>query len=390
MLIYISTNQLVFTLQNKALTHNDLTYQFVGRRRELGTTMTEGLTVLIILSSICLIQTEEVPRHITLTELELGANVTFSCSFPKEIKFLHWYKQSLGKVSQTIASGVYAKLEKTEPFRNQRFQVQKANGTWSLTISFVDKEDEALYFCQSGTEYLQTFIDGFYLAVKDDGQQTAVYVDQSPDRAAVWEGDSVTLHCSLLSEKNQSPVKCPGSNSVHWFRAGSGKSQPSFIYRNNNSTDDDFGRKCVYSFSRTLQDSSDAGTYYCAVVTCGDILFGKGTQVDTRAKPGLLICVLGGLLVCCVIVIVFLLFYINRERAGIRVSPCLRNDVLTEDRSSYLDKDEYALSYTALSFSRKNITHSNKRRDHAECVYSGVREKVQSHTQLSLQAEQCL
>ena len=92
----------------------------------------------------------------------------------------------------------------------------------------------------------------------------------------------MTFQCSLLSKNKENRVECPGRGSVHWFRAASGKSHPSIIYSHRNSTDDDLGRSCVYHFSKILQDSSDAGTYYCAVVTCGEILFGKGTQLNTR------------------------------------------------------------------------------------------------------------
>ena len=127
------------------------------------------VTVNLIFSSGH-IQTEEVPHLITLTELELGGNITFNCSVSKEIRFRHWYKQSLGKMVQTVGSGVYGQIKQIEPFKNPRFQIHEGNGRWLLTITSVSKEDEAVYFCQSGSEYLQTFINGFFLAVKGNKQ----------------------------------------------------------------------------------------------------------------------------------------------------------------------------------------------------------------------------
>uniref|UniRef100_A0A671Y4B9 Ig-like domain-containing protein n=1 Tax=Sparus aurata TaxID=8175 RepID=A0A671Y4B9_SPAAU len=42
----------------------------------------------------------------------------------------------------------------------------------------------------------------------------------------------------------------------------------------------DTQKSCVYHFSKKVS-SSDAGTYYCAVATCGEILFGNGAKVET-------------------------------------------------------------------------------------------------------------
>ncbi|KAL0189458.1 hypothetical protein M9458_016557, partial [Cirrhinus mrigala] len=38
---------------------------------------------------------------------------------------------------------------------------------------------------------------------------------------------------------------------------------------------------CVYSLSLRNIKPSDAGTYYCAVVTCREILFGHGINLAT-------------------------------------------------------------------------------------------------------------
>lgn len=67
---------------------------------------------------------------------------------------------------QTIASGVYINIKLTEPFNNSRFQAQRTVNEMILTISSVKKEDEAFYFCQSGTEFSQNFVKGFFLTIK--------------------------------------------------------------------------------------------------------------------------------------------------------------------------------------------------------------------------------
>lgn len=86
------------------------------------------------------------------------------------------------------------------------------------------------------------------------------------------------LQC-LLHSSQETNTQCPESNRVHWFRTGSGNSLPSIIYTQNN-TDKYNVRSCVYHLSKTLQDSSDDGIYYCAMVACGEILFGEGTKLE--------------------------------------------------------------------------------------------------------------
>jgi len=96
----------------------------------------------------------------------------------------------------------------------------------------------------------------------------------------------VTVQCSVLF--NFEKKSCPAEHSVYWFRAGSDKSPPSLIYAHENSGDGcesclevNSTQKCVYSFSKNIT-SSDAGTYYCAVAACGEIIFGNGNKLDVK------------------------------------------------------------------------------------------------------------
>ncbi len=103
---------------------------------------------------------------------------------------------------------------------------------------------------------------------------------QSPETASVKPGESVPLQCSLLSKNNKNSVQCPGENSVYWLRAASGESNPSIIHTRRDRTDEQEKESCVYRLSKTIRNSSDTGTYYCAVVTRREILFGEGTEVE--------------------------------------------------------------------------------------------------------------
>ncbi|XP_047196547.1 uncharacterized protein LOC118112475 [Hippoglossus stenolepis] len=270
--------------------------------------MLTPLVTLVLLRSVSLTQTAEVPPQISLMVVGIGQNATLQCQVSeKEGKFFHWYKQTHGYLIQTVATGTFSRQTLQEQFRNSRFTVTEGKSHYSLTIANVAKEDEATYFCQNGTAYSQTFVNGIFLAVSGNkNQQKSVLVKQSPETESVRPGASVILQCSLLFKHKENLVQCPVNNSVHWFRAGSGRSHPGFIYTQSSRRDEQEEKSCVYSLSKTIHNSSDAGTYYCAVVTCGEILFGEGTKVETTQETDLLVIVLGVLLALCVIVIAIL------------------------------------------------------------------------------------
>ncbi|KAG7517403.1 immunoglobulin lambda-1 light chain-like [Solea senegalensis] len=114
---------------------------------------------------------------------------------------------------------------------------------------------------------------------------------ENPEKVSGRPGQQATLQCSLVSKSKGNTVQCPGRDSVSLFRAGSGSglSRPNFIYVHENSDDDD-------------------GTHRCAVLTCGNILFGEETKVETRQEWHLVVAVLGALLALCLIVIAVLVF----------------------------------------------------------------------------------
>ncbi|XP_034399681.1 uncharacterized protein LOC117737685 [Cyclopterus lumpus] len=242
--------------------------------------MISRLAALILLCTVYLIQTAEVPQQVPLTLAQLGGNVTLWCSVSeKEGKAFYWFKQPLGYMVQQVVVVVLNKMTVSEQFKSRfTFKIDKA--LYSLTIRNISKEDEATYFCFSGTTYSSSFVSTF-LAVKDRKQQRSFYVKQSPLTESVQPGDSVTLQCSLVSRNKEDRVQCPGEHSVHWFRSGSGESHPGFLHTHSDAQEE---RSCDFSLSKTIHNSSDTGTYYCAVATCGEILFGEGTQVDTKIK----------------------------------------------------------------------------------------------------------
>ncbi|GLD70446.1 uncharacterized protein AKAME5_002176400 [Lates japonicus] len=145
-----------------------------------------------------------------------------------------------------------------------------------------------MYHC-AVTTWSKDQWSGVYLSFKGNFQKMSNYtVVQWPTASdPIHPGDSVTLQCSVLSNNEKS--SCSAVHSVHWFGVRSDKSLPHIIYADGNRPYECDKRpdahsppkSCVYHFSKNVS-SSDAGTYYCAVATCGEILFGNGTKLDIK------------------------------------------------------------------------------------------------------------
>uniref|UniRef100_A0A672IN74 Ig-like domain-containing protein n=1 Tax=Salarias fasciatus TaxID=181472 RepID=A0A672IN74_SALFA len=141
--------------------------------------------------------------------------------------------------------------------------------------------DTGLYYC-IGTETLEmTFVRGVFLKVKRP-QSSISGIFQAPPSAAVHPGESVSLQCSVLSDSEKKT--CSEDYRVHWFRAGSHQSHPDFIYTHGGNAEcGNSSQKCFYSFSKKVS-VSDAGTYYCAVAACGEVMFGNGAKLDIKGQ----------------------------------------------------------------------------------------------------------
>uniref|UniRef100_A0A667ZSK4 Ig-like domain-containing protein n=1 Tax=Myripristis murdjan TaxID=586833 RepID=A0A667ZSK4_9TELE len=190
-----------------------------------------------------------------------------------------WYKQTLGQKPLLISSffKYYENAIFHDEFKNDpRFKVEiETNGT-QLKISVLRHSDSATYFCVGSSNF--EFGDGVTLSVNGSGLNIQAVVHQSESQT-IQPGDSVTLNCTVHTGT------CDGEHSVYWFRS-SGHSQPRAIYTHG-VTDDQCERKptthtqaCDYNLPMKSLDLSDAGTYYCAVLSCGEILFGNGTKID--------------------------------------------------------------------------------------------------------------
>ncbi|XP_055780489.1 uncharacterized protein LOC129856805 [Salvelinus fontinalis] len=247
--------------------------------------------VVVLFSTIFVTKCNNVQRHIQVQGVQIGDPVTLYCVFSKQVYNegnMFWFKQITGEIPQVVA-----RMQKFQPrpelykeFNNSHLNVERAeaDGIYRLTIPKMEPMDEAIYYCASRTDYEVNLINGTFLVLKGKNHQRSDYktVVQRPMSDPFHPGENVTLQCTVLSET------CTGEHSVYWFRAGSGESHPGVIYTPGDRSDEcekspetpSPTQSCVYSLSKNNLGPSDAGTYYCAVVTCGEILLGNGTKLD--------------------------------------------------------------------------------------------------------------
>ncbi|XP_074518409.1 immunoglobulin alpha-2 heavy chain-like [Halichoeres trimaculatus] len=206
-----------------------------------------------------------------------GNNVTLKC-FHDSLVAMHfsWYRQIPGGKPELMSTVYkYDEPSKVSPWmeRNPRFSLQRSEGANHLHISDVQFSDSAMYFCGSSHSNMVEFGEGAFLRVEGTN---LTEINESPATKSVQQGGSVTLDCEVHTGT------CDDKPSVYWFRQGSRKG---ILYTQMGdgcqqvSTPGSLSRSCVYHFQKVNLNSSDAGTYYCAVVSCGEILFGKGSKV---------------------------------------------------------------------------------------------------------------
>ncbi|XP_049442830.1 uncharacterized protein LOC125895076 [Epinephelus fuscoguttatus] len=317
-----------------------------------------------------------------VTTVELGAPATLTCALPnKELssRKLYWYKQSAGETLMLIVTlWKSTKPEYAPEFSESRLEVNHDKTFSNLTILATIQEDEGMYHCVIA-EWINTQWSGMYLLVKGNTQRTSNFaVVQWPTESdPVRPGASMSLQCSVLSDSENK--MCPGDHSVFWFRAGSDQSHPDIIYTDGNRHDEcdrnsDTQKSCVYRFSKNVS-SSDAGTYYCAVATCGQILFGDGTKVEIVQTTHLVFIVVAILTVCLVISAVGNVVLICNRKTCERCKGM--ESTISEERHANLRQSLHAntaaddtLNYAALNFSEK------RRRKKRECAEDSVYSQV--------------
>lgn len=218
----------------------------------------------------------------------VGDSVTIQCfyDYDGDLVMFYWYKQTLGMQPRLISS--YYKYKQNSTLHNE-FQndarivcVVTGKGEITLTITDLQTSDSASYYCAGSDMLTLKFFGGATVSVRGSGINIPVSVHQSPS-LTIQPGQELTLNCTVDTGS------CGGQHSVYWFRY-SEESRPGLIYtqggkndqcerKNNTQTP-----KCVFNLPMKSLDLSDDGTFYCAVVACGHVLFGDGTKINIQGK----------------------------------------------------------------------------------------------------------
>uniref|UniRef100_A0AAY4DEX5 Ig-like domain-containing protein n=1 Tax=Denticeps clupeoides TaxID=299321 RepID=A0AAY4DEX5_9TELE len=252
----------------------------------------------------------------------LGGSVTLTCfSNEDSLALWIWHKQTPGQPMKPVVSAFSNRATFEDGVDKDHYEVESSKKSFNLTIKDIVAADEGLYYCGMSSLTRISYGDGVFLFI---------IVKQHYLLDPASEGDDVTLNCTVISGG------CAGEHSVYWFRHGTPGSHPGIIYTHGdrsagcekNPEAGSSTQSCVYHLPKRNLSTTDAGTYYCAVAACGQIMIGIGTKLDVVDLP------------------------INISNT------CL------------LQHDD-ALNYAALSFS-SNKRRKMKKREETSVVYSGL------------------
>uniref|UniRef100_A0A3P8Z4L6 Ig-like domain-containing protein n=1 Tax=Esox lucius TaxID=8010 RepID=A0A3P8Z4L6_ESOLU len=315
---------------------------------------------------------------------DVGDTVTLRCFHKGENTIIFsWYKQAWGTKLQLIST-LY-KYDNTTQFfyhefkDNIRFSVEGGDGKNHLRIQNIALSDSATYYCGSGNSNKVEFGQGTILLVKGSGSGN-VSVIRQPVSESVHPRDTETLNCTINTET------CEGEQSVYWFRHDSGESPPGIIYTNGDRSGQCMKspasgsptQSCVYNLPKRNLSISD----YCAVASCGAILFGTGPNQDIKrhyTEPVLLVYCLGvalGVSIILIIVLAYIIYKMNmmtcRQCKGLD-SQITGPAVSCTDAGGH-DADN--LQYVALNLKNRSMSRRQRSNTEEETVvlYSSIRQ----------------
>uniref|UniRef100_A0A665VIB0 Ig-like domain-containing protein n=1 Tax=Echeneis naucrates TaxID=173247 RepID=A0A665VIB0_ECHNA len=289
----------------------------------------------------------------------------------------YWYKQIFGQNPKLVSkfykhdtnSIMYGEFE-----NNSRVQVDISIGKNNLKISNAQISDSATYHCMSSYGYVYTFLETITVSVQSSGM--TVQVLQSGSQT-VQPGDSVTLNC-IVQTRN-----CEGECSVHWFK-DSGESHPGLIYTHGGRNDtcerepETQTHSCVYNLAMKSLNLSHAGTYYCAVASCGRILFGNGTELEVGDEGGIdvLVYFLSGALAFTTFLAFLLAYTAYRvyKANGCQCTGSQGSSATASASSAQAHRDADDLHYAAIRQDKVGSSRARRNDARSECVYSSVKQ----------------
>ncbi|XP_054872266.1 signal-regulatory protein beta-2-like [Amphiprion ocellaris] len=309
----------------------------------------------------------------------VGQNVTLTCTRQRssnERSPLHWIRLVSGK-SPELLGGTHT-LYYDGVSKTPHITAKQGPGTFILQIHETQLSDTGFYYCIKVNRFDLEFMNATFLRITGP-EPDIIDIIQVPPSDPEHPGDSVSLQCSVLS--NSEKKTCPEQQDrMFWFRTGSDESHPRLIYADGNNQDEcetnpeaQSPQKCIYSFSKTVT-SSDAGTYYCAVATCGQILFGNGTKLDNEAlnmrdlKPdNTALFLVSAALATSLVVIAFLIYFIKTKTCDF-----CNDAAAASGHQERPQRNEDSLVYSAPTFNKRKAERRNAKTSQEETIYADV------------------
>uniref|UniRef100_A0A3P9N2T3 Ig-like domain-containing protein n=1 Tax=Poecilia reticulata TaxID=8081 RepID=A0A3P9N2T3_POERE len=322
-------------------------------------------TCLVLFQETHLTSHSSVHQESSFTSAHVGDKVTFRCFYKgDDSAWICWYKQSLGQKPKLISSfyNYGTKMSFYHEFQNNgRFHLDAENHTYYLTVSDLRVSDSATYYCAVNYAKILTFAEGKTVSVRDSGSDSQALVEQ-PKHATVPPGGSVTLNCTVQTGS------CGEAHRVYWFRNSDG-SPPGLVYghgtKNEQCETNPYRQTdtCVYDLPVENLDASHAGTYYCAVASCGHIAFGNGTTLNFTEENMLVYLFVGSLFGCVTTILVALLIiFVNRRKR--------RQLHRATGKDNHRDSGD--LHYASINVESSRRSQKQRKSSQSVCVYSTV------------------
>ncbi|XP_049922981.1 uncharacterized protein LOC126404059 isoform X1 [Epinephelus moara] len=311
----------------------------------------------------------------------IGDDLTLQCFYEGDVAArFYWYKQTLGEKPRLIST--FYKYETNGVFHdefknNPRFTLETEIGKNHLKITDLQISDSATYYCACSYSYKFEFAGGTIIYVKGSGLNVPALVHQSASET-IQPGGSVTLNCTVHTGSCDD-----GEHSVYWFK-NSEESHPRLIYSHGGRNDqcerkpDTQTHTCVYNLPMKSLNLSHAGTYYCAVASCGHILFGNGTTLDFEHELDsiVLVYILSGALAFTTIlnVLLFFLLCMITKRNSCKCTESHARVSAPSTVNAEGDQGEESIHYAAVG--QHEVNRSRRQRDNSksECVYSSIKQ----------------
>ncbi|KAG7243756.1 hypothetical protein INR49_009377 [Caranx melampygus] len=207
----------------------------------------------------------------------VGGSVTIRCRTSQNVHvgtssgkhYLHWYQQKQGEAPKLLIS----RADERKSGIPSRFTGSGSNSDFTLSISGVQAEDAAVYYCQS--------LHSINNSSRD------IIVTQTPGAQSVVPGQTVSIRC-----RTSESVAYNGKNWLHWYLQKPGEAPKFLIYRANgrwSGVSDRFTghASSVSDYTLTISrvQAEDLGVYYCLQKSRGQV---------TVTQPGAVSSAVGG------------------------------------------------------------------------------------------------